>query len=67
VHIRLIAVGDRQPSWVDAAYEEYAVRLPKTWKFSLHAIPVPRRTRTSAGQAAVDREEQKILAAIKPR
>jgi 23S rRNA pseudoU1915 N3-methylase RlmH len=34
MHMRLIAVGDRQPPWVDAAFDDYALRLPKAWQFS---------------------------------
>jgi 23S rRNA (pseudouridine1915-N3)-methyltransferase len=67
MHMRLIAVGDRQPPWVDAAFDDYALRLPKAWQFSLLAIPVPRRGRGSGGRAAMAAEEQKILAAIRPQ
>jgi 23S rRNA (pseudouridine1915-N3)-methyltransferase len=66
VHIRLIAVGERQPSWVNAAFEEYASRLPKAWQFGLQTVPVPRQRRSGDTQAAIAAEEQKILGAIKP-
>jgi 23S rRNA (pseudouridine1915-N3)-methyltransferase len=67
MHIRLIAVGDRQPSWVDAAFDDYALRLPKTWQFSAFVIPVPKRSKSSPSHAALAKEEQSILSAIKPR
>jgi 23S rRNA (pseudouridine1915-N3)-methyltransferase len=30
VKIHLIAVGDRMPGWVEAGYQEYAQRLPRS-------------------------------------
>ena len=45
MHIRLIAVGDRQPSWVDAAFEAYPARLPREWRFRIEEIPLPYRAR----------------------
>jgi len=67
VHIRLIAVGARQPGWVDKAFDEYSNRLPKQWRFTLRTLPVAKRGR-SGGTAAtgIGVEEQGILAAIKP-
>jgi 23S rRNA (pseudouridine1915-N3)-methyltransferase len=67
MHIRLIAVGDRQPAWVDSAFDDYAVRLPKAWQFSSFVIPVPKRGKRSSAQSAIATEEQKILLAIKPQ
>lgn len=66
MHIRLIAVGDRQPSWVDTAFDDYAERLPKQWRFALHTIPVARRNKSDAAAMAVAAEQQKILSVLKP-
>ncbi len=66
MHIRLIAVGDRQPSWVDAAFDDYIGRLPKLWRFALHTVPVAKRRRSAAAAAAVAAEQQKIMAGLKP-
>jgi 23S rRNA (pseudouridine1915-N3)-methyltransferase len=67
MHIRLIAVGDRQPAWVDSAFDDYAVRLPKAWQFSSFVIPVPKRGKSASPKSAIATEEQKILSAIKPQ
>ena len=67
MHIRLIAVGDRQPSWVDAAFDDYAVRLPKAWQFSTVVIPVPKRSKSRPARAAMRVEGEKILSAIHPQ
>jgi 23S rRNA (pseudouridine1915-N3)-methyltransferase len=65
MHIRLIAVGDRQPSWVDTAFENYAQRLPQLWQFRLDLIATAPRTKNSAAETAMIAEGQKVLAKIK--
>ncbi|MCI0516657.1 MAG: 23S rRNA (pseudouridine(1915)-N(3))-methyltransferase RlmH [Woeseiaceae bacterium] len=66
MHIRLIAVGDRQPSWVDAAFEDYVARLPRQWRFALHTVPVAKRGQSDAAAAAIAEEQRKIMAGLKP-
>ncbi len=61
MHIRLIAVGDRQPSWVDDAFEAYTARFPREWKFRLDCIPTARRSRKNSSLAARDAEGEHIL------
>ncbi len=38
MHIRLLAVGDRQPAWVDEAFGIYTERFPREWKFRVDLI-----------------------------
>lgn len=66
MHIRLLAVGDRQPAWVDTAFKDYTERLPRQWQFRLDAIATAQRTKASAGDAAKESESESILARIKP-
>jgi 23S rRNA (pseudouridine1915-N3)-methyltransferase len=65
VHIRLIAVGDRQPSWVDTAVENYVQRLPRQWQFRLDIITTAQRPKKSAAEVAKTAEGRKVLAKIK--
>ncbi len=65
MHIRLIAVGDRQPSWVDTAFENYVQRLPRQWQFRVDLIATAPRSRKSAAEAAKAAEGQKVLAKIR--
>ena len=64
VHLRLIAVGDRQPAWVDKAFDDYSSRFPPAWKFRLDEIPTRVRVRSAHAAAAADGE--RILQRIKP-
>ncbi|NCF51806.1 23S rRNA (pseudouridine(1915)-N(3))-methyltransferase RlmH [Gammaproteobacteria bacterium] len=64
MHIRLLAIGDRQPSWVDDAFDQYAGRLPPQWKFRLDQIATARRSRKMSPQDAKQAESEQILARI---
>jgi 23S rRNA (pseudouridine1915-N3)-methyltransferase len=61
VHIRLLAVGDRQPSWVDEAFSTYSERLPREWKFRLDVIPTVRRNKNDKSRQAMEAEGELIL------
>lgn len=41
--IRLLAVGRRQPAWVQAGYEEYARRMPAQCRLELIELPCAKR------------------------
>ncbi len=64
MHIRLIAVGDRQPAWVDDAFKIYLQRFPRQWKFRLDRIPTARRSKNSQASKAIAAESEHILARI---
>jgi 23S rRNA (pseudouridine1915-N3)-methyltransferase len=61
----LIAVGDRQPAWVDDAFTSYTARFPREWKFRIDQIATARRSKNSKSQQAMDAECEQILARIK--
>lgn len=67
MHIRLLAVGERQPAWVDAAFQSYAVRLPPEWRFELKLLPTGARSKKGRSAAAIEREGDAILAALRPQ
>lgn len=64
MHIRLLAVGDRQPSWVDEAFIIYSKRFPREWKFRLDRIAGVRRAKKDKSNNAKQSEGQQILARI---
>ena len=61
MHIRLLAVGDRQPPWVDEAFGTYTERLPREWKFRLDIIPTVRRNKNDKSRQAMEAEGDLIL------
>lgn len=64
MHIRLIAVGDRQPSWVDDAVNIYTGRFPPQWKFRIDRIATAKRTKNIQSDAAKAAEGEQIIARI---
>lgn len=64
MHIRLLAVGDRQPSWVDDAFGIYSERYPREWKFRLDTIATVRRSGSKQSRQAMARESEQILARL---
>jgi 23S rRNA (pseudouridine1915-N3)-methyltransferase len=67
MHIHLIAVGTRMPSWISQGYEDYARRLPRECSLHLVEIPPGRRSRTQSAAPAVEEESRRMLAAIPER
>jgi 23S rRNA (pseudouridine1915-N3)-methyltransferase len=66
MHIRLIAVSDRQPPWVGDAFDEYVKRFPAQWGFRLHTVATARRTVEGNAGRATKAEGMKILKQLKP-
>ncbi len=66
MRLRLIAVGTRQPDWVDGAVGEYLRRLRAPWRCEL--VEVEAAARGTRGAAdAVRREGERVLAALRDR
>ena len=65
MHIRLLAIGDRQPAWVDSGFDAYAARLPREWRFESVMIPTAKRLRNAPPDKARDAEGQALLAKLK--
>ena len=64
MHIRLLAVGERQPAWVDDAFRDYTGRFPPQWKFRLDVIATARRGKSDDAQRAIESEGGQILSKI---
>lgn len=65
MHIRLIAVGDRQPAWVDDAFATYVARLPREWKFRIDSIATARRSKNDKSGQAMMAEGEQLLAKLR--
>ncbi len=64
MHIRLLAVGDRQPGWVDDAFKNYTSRFPREWRFSLDTIATVKRARNEPAARAIEAESERLLAKL---
>ena len=64
MHLYLIAVGERVPTWVAEGFEEYARRLRRPWTLKLKEIPAERRSRNADIAGLVRAEGERLLAAV---
>ena len=60
----LVAVGQRQPAWADAAYEDFAKRFPPELKLELKAVKAEPRTSGKTAEQMMAAEATRIEAAI---
>ncbi len=61
MHIRLLAVGDRQPGWVDDAFDKYTGRLPREWRFRHDVIATAQRGKNDRSGRAMETEGNDLL------
>jgi 23S rRNA (pseudouridine1915-N3)-methyltransferase len=67
MRIRIIAVGERMPRWVDEVVADYTRRLSGSLKVALVAVPAGQRSSRGDPAAALHSEGERILALIKPQ
>jgi 23S rRNA (pseudouridine1915-N3)-methyltransferase len=64
MHIDLIGVGQKMPSWVESGFNEYAKRLPIISRLNLIEIPLRKRTKNADLVRLQRYEGEQMLAAI---
>ncbi|HLQ25269.1 MAG TPA: 23S rRNA (pseudouridine(1915)-N(3))-methyltransferase RlmH [Acidiferrobacterales bacterium] len=64
MRIHIIAVGSRMPGWVDAAYQDYAKRMPAQCRVHLIEIPAVKRTKKADIERILQEEGRRLLAAV---
>ena len=60
----LVAVGQRQPAWADAAFEEFAKRFPAECRLELKAVKAEPRSSGKPVEALMTAEAARIAAAL---
>jgi len=58
--IRLIAVGNKMPNWVEAGVAEYQKRLPSDFSLSISEISLANRSKNSPVAAAMEKEAKAL-------
>ncbi len=67
MRIRIIAVGERMPRWVDEVVDDYTRRLAGSLKVALVEVAAGQRSSRGDPAQAMQIEGQRILALIKPQ
>ena len=63
--IRIIAVGQKMPSWVNQGYDEYAKRINGDCTLELVELPMQKRSKNANIDQLKDKEAKQILEALK--
>lgn len=66
MEIRLIAIGNRMPQWINSAFDTYAKRLPPDYQLKLIEIAAEKRHKTSVIKPLLQKEGKALLAARAP-
>ena len=64
MRLLLVAVGQRQPAWADAAYDDFAKRFPAECRLELKAVKAEPRTSGKTVDAMMAAEAERIEAAL---
>jgi 23S rRNA (pseudouridine1915-N3)-methyltransferase len=64
MRIYIIAVGQRMPRWVDAAFKDYAKRMPAQCRVYLVEVRAAKRTRNADIERVLKEEGRRLLAAV---
>ncbi|NML15575.1 23S rRNA (pseudouridine(1915)-N(3))-methyltransferase RlmH [Azohydromonas caseinilytica] len=64
MRLLIAAIGQRQPAWAEAAYEDFAKRFPPELRLELKALKAEPRTTGKPPAALMAAEAQRIEAAI---
>lgn len=64
--IRILAIGNKMPSWVTEGFQDYAKRFTAGSSLELCEIPAEKRTKNADIPRIMEREGEKLLAVIKP-
>jgi len=67
MRIRIIAVGERMPRWVDEVVQDYVQRLAGSLKVVLVEVPAGQRSGRGDAALAMQAEGARIIALIKPQ
>ena len=63
--LKILAVGQKMPSWVSSGYKEYEKRMPRECSLEFVEIQPAKRTKQSNLAKVIEEEGKKILSSIK--
>ena len=65
--LRLLAVGNKMPAWVEQGYQEYARRMPADCSLELIEISPGHRSKNASIEKAMQQEAEALRKAIRPQ
>lgn len=65
--IRILAIGQKMPSWVEQGYQEYAKRMPNECALEMVEIASGHRGKSTSVAKVKEQEGEALLKVIKPQ
>ena len=65
MRIRLLAVGQKMPAWVNQGYQEYARRISGDCRLELLELPMQKRGKNAAIASIRRKETEQLLASVR--
>lgn len=66
MRIRILAIGQKMPAWVQAGYDEYAKRIVDDCQLEMVELPMQKRLKNNNIEQLKDKEGKAVLDALKP-
>ncbi|MCY4044583.1 MAG: 23S rRNA (pseudouridine(1915)-N(3))-methyltransferase RlmH [Cellvibrionales bacterium] len=67
MQVRLIAIGQKMPAWVEEAYRDYSKRIKGDMRVELVALPMAKRSKNTSEEKMKAQEGKTLLNEIKPK
>lgn len=64
MHIKILAVGQKMPEWINQGYQHFQQRLPRQWNVELIEIQSAKRTKSTSAAQALAQESERILSLL---
>jgi len=65
--LRLLAVGNKMPAWVEQGYQEYARRMPADCALELVELSPGHRGKNASIEKAMQQEAEALRKALRPQ
>jgi len=65
--LKLLAVGNKMPAWVNQGFAEYSKRMPRDMRLELVEVPLGNRSKNSDVRRAMEQETECLFNHIQPR
>ena len=65
MRIRLLAIGQKMPDWVNQAYQDYAKRINGDCQLELVELPLAKRSKNQAADKLKEKEAQAVREQLK--
>jgi 23S rRNA (pseudouridine1915-N3)-methyltransferase len=62
MHLRVAAIGQRMPAWVNSAWQEYARRFPRSTRLDLLELPAEKRGKNADVEKLKALEGERLMA-----